>query len=295
MSSSGVILVTGATGNVGGTVISNLTARGANVRALVRDASKAQSLKSAGVDVVEGDMEKPETLDAAFRGVDKVFLLTPVSPDAAAQSSNAIAAAKRSGRPHIVRMSAVKASHNSPTRIGRAHAETEDELKASGLPYTILEPQFFMQNTMMAAQTVASEGVVYMPFKEGRLSMVDIRDIGEVAARVLTEDGHEGQTYTLTGPATISFHDVAAGLSKALGKEVSYVDVPLEAGRQAMLGMGLPEWTVGGYGEYFEAYSGGYGDFITNDVARVTGKSARSYESFARDFADAFGTSSLAA
>ena len=125
--------------------------------------------------------------------------------------------------------------------------------------------------------------------------MIDIRDIGEVAAKVLTEDGHQGETYTLTGPATVSFNDVAAGLSKALGKEVSYVDVPLEASREAMLGMGLPEWMVGGYLEYFEAYSQGYGDLTSDDVERVTGKSARSYESFARDFADAFGASSLAA
>lgn len=283
------ILVTGATGNVGGAVTANLIAMGASVRTLVRDESKAQSLKDAGVELVVGDLEKPETLDAAFRGVDKVFLLTAVGPQAVTQASNGIAAAKRAGRPYVVRLSAVKAAPDSPTRIGRQHAETEAELKASGLPYTILKPHFYIQNTMLAAQTVASDGVIYMPFKDGRLGMIDIRDIGAVAAKVLTSGGHQGKTYTLTGPASISFHDVAAGLSRALGKEVNYRDVPLEAGREAMLGMGLPEWTADAYSEYFKVYSEDWGDFTTNDVEEITGKPARSYETFARDFAWAFG------
>lgn len=289
------ILVTGATGNVGGAVTANLIAMGASVRTLVRDESKAQSLKDSGIEVVVGDLEKPETLDVAFRGVDKVFLLTAVGPQAVTQASNGIAAAKRAGHPYVVRLSAVKAAPDSPTRIGRQHAETEAELKASGLPYTILRPHFYIQNTMLAAQTVASAGVIYMPFKNGRLGMIDIRDIGAVAAKVLTSDGHQGKTYTLTGPASISFHDVAAGLSKALGKEVNYRDVPLEAGREAMLGMGLPEWTADAYSEYFKVYSEDWGDFTTNDVEEITGKPARSYETFARDFAQTFGGKSARA
>ena len=104
-----------------------------------------------------------------------------------------------------------------------------------------------------------------------------------MAAKVLTEDGHEGKTYNLTGPASISFHDVAAGLSKVLGKEVKYVDVPLEAGREAMVGMGLPEWIADAFGEYFKAFSEDYGDFTTPDVENITARPPRSYETFARD------------
>ncbi len=141
----------------------------------------------------------------------------------------------------------------------------------------------------MAAQTVASEGVVYMPFKEGKVGMIDTRDVADVAVKVLTEDGHEGKEYTLTGPASISFHDVAAGLSKALGKEVKYVDVPLEAGREGMISMGLPEWVADAFGEYMTAFSAGYGDFTTPDVERVTGNPPRSFETFASDFAQVFG------
>ena len=118
--------------------------------------------------------------------------------------------------------------------------------------------------------------------------LIDIRDIVDVAAKVLTEAGHEGKTYGLTGPASISFHDIAAELSKALGKEVKYVDVPPEAGREGMLGMGLPEWVADAMTEYSKAFSEGFGDFTTNDVEEITGHPARSYETFARDFAQAF-------
>jgi uncharacterized protein YbjT (DUF2867 family) len=263
---------------------------GADVHALVRDESKAQGLRDAGVEVVIGDLDKPETLDAAFSGVDRVFLVTPVGPDQVSLARNGIAAAKRAGNPRIVRLSAgaLDTAADSPARVTRQHAEIDAQLKASGLPYTILRPHFFMQNTLMAAQTVASDGALYMPMKEGKIGMIDLRDIADVAAKVLTETGHEGKTYGLTGPASISFHDVAAGLSKALGKEVKYVDVPLEAAREAIVGMGLPEWLADALNEYFKVFSEGLGDFTTNDVQEITGHPARSYETFARDFAQAF-------
>ena len=289
----GVILVTGATGNVGSTLIPNLIAMGATVRALVRDESRAQGLRDQGVEVVIGDLDKPETLDAAFGGVDKVFLLTPPNPNQVAQARNGIAAAKRAGSPHIIRLSAhaVKDMPGALPRVSAQHGEIDTELKASGLPYTILRPHNFMQNTFMAAQTVASDGAMYMPLKEGKFGMIDLRDIVDVAAKVLTEAGHEGKTYDLTGPAPISAHDIAAGLSKALGKEVKYVDVPLEAAREAMLGMGMSGWLADANNEYFKALSEGFGDFTTNGVEEITGHPARSYEAFAHDYAQAFASS----
>jgi len=291
MGDSGKILVTGATGNVGSLLIPNLISLGADVRALTRDESKAQGLKDAGVEVVVGDLDKPDTLDGAFQGVDKVFLITPPNPNQVIQTKNGIEAAKRNGSPFIVRLSAgaVREMPRALPPISGQHGETDGMLKASGLPYNLIRPHFFMQNTMMAAQTVASDGVVYMAFKEGKVGMIDVRDVADVAVKVLTEDGHEGKTYTLTGPASISFHDVATGLSKALGKQVNYVDVPLDAARQAMISMGLPEWISDAFGEYFTAFSEGYGDFTTPDVEKVTGHPARSYETFARDFAQVFG------
>ncbi|MEE8518178.1 MAG: NmrA family NAD(P)-binding protein, partial [Dehalococcoidia bacterium] len=140
MASSGTILVTGATGNVGGGLIPKLIAMGATVRALVRDESKAQGLRDAGVEVVIGDLDKPETLDPAFRGVDKVFLLTAPNPNQVTQALNGIAAAKRAGSPHIVRLSAgaFKDIRGAVSRVSAQHAEIDAELEASGLPYTIL-------------------------------------------------------------------------------------------------------------------------------------------------------------
>ncbi len=294
---AGKILVTGATGNVSSGLIVELKARGADVRAMVRDASDAQGLRDAGVEVVIGDFDKADTLDAAFSGADKVFLLTAPNPNQVAQARNGIAAAKRADSPHIVRQSAraIKETAGALPRVSVQHAEIDAALKASGLAYTILRPHNFMQNTLMAAQTVASDGAMYMPLKEGKFGMIDLRDIVDVAAKILTEAGHEGKTYDLTGPASISAHDIAAGLSKALGKEVKYVDVPLEAAREAMIGMGMSEWLADANNEYFRALSEGLGDFTTNDIEEITGHPARSYETFARDFAQAFSGASAGA
>ena len=294
---AGKILVTGATGNIGSGLIPELTAKGASVRALVRDPSEAQGLRDAGVEVIAGDFDKPETLDAAFSGVDEVFLLTAPNPNQVTQARNGIAAAKRAGRPHIVRQSAralIETAAALP-RVSAQHREIDAELKASGLPYTILRPHNFMQNTLMAAQTVASDGTVYMPLKAGKFGMIDVRDVVDVAAKVLTEAGHEGKIYDLTGPESISAQDMAGALSKALGKEVKYVDVPLEAAREAMLGMGMSEWLADANNEYFKALSEGLGDFTTNEVEEITGHPARSYETFARDFSQAFALASAPA
>ena len=171
------------------------------------------------------------------------------------------------------------------------HLRTEEELKASGLPYTILRPDFFMQNTMMAAETIASDNMVFMALKDGKFGMIDVRDIADVASAILTSEGHEAQTYHLTGPAAISFREVAAGLSKALNKEVSYMDVPPQKAREAMLGMGIPEWTASAYTEIFTALAHGFGYPITDDVEKVTGLPPRSYETFAQEFAEIFGGS----
>ena len=288
MPDTGKILVTGATSGVGSATIQNLIAREADIRALVHHESKAQGLRDAGVEVVVGDYLKPETLDAALEGVDKVFLVTPHSPDAAKMAFNVIAAAMRAGKPHIVRLSEKAPEPVSAIRSGRLHVEVNAELEACGLPYTSLRPGFYMQNTMLAAQSVASDGMVYMPFEDAKLVMIDMRDAIETAAKVLTTEGHEGQTYVLTGPALLSFHDVASGLSKALGKEVKYVNVPMDAARQAMIGVGMPEWVAEAYCEYFENYVKGGSAGVTNDFEKVAGHPPRSYEAFARDFAQYF-------
>jgi uncharacterized protein YbjT (DUF2867 family) len=141
-----------------------------------------------------------------------------------------------------------------------------------------------MQNTLMSAPTVACQGEIFQPMKSGRLGMIDARDIGEVAAKVLTEDGHEGKPYTLTGPAAISFYDVAEALSEILGKQVGYIPIPPEKAKEAMLDRGIPEWMADALNEYAKAHSKGYSDWTTDDVERLTERPATSYEEFASDF-----------
>jgi len=283
-----MILVTGSTGNVGSQLIPALREAGERVRALVHDESKGQPLRDIGAEVVVGDMESPETLGKAVAGVDKVYLITSGGQTGATQARSLIEAVKSVGRLPIVRQTGFG---SSKSRIIQQHEEIEKLLEASGLPYTLIKPTFFMQNMMMAAQTVASDGMVYMPFKNGRLGMIDVRDVVDVAFKVLTSAGHDGKTYVLTGPASISLHDVADGLTKALGKQVTYVDVPPEAAREAIVGMGIPEWDADGYLELFEGYSEGFADMTAPHVEQLTGHPARSFETFARDFAQAFGGS----
>jgi uncharacterized protein YbjT (DUF2867 family) len=289
MADTGKILVTGATGNVGSAVLGNLGTTDVNLRALAHDESKARSLKDRGVEAVVGELLEPETLIPALEGVSTVLLITPIHPEQVTQATNVIEAAKESGNdPRIVRLSVHQASHEAPSRNSRQHAQIEDELISSGLPYTLLRPQSFMQNTLVTARTVASEGKIYQPFKDGKLGMIDAWDIGEVAAKVLTEEGHEGAVYTLTGPAAISFYEVAEALSEVLGKEVRYVDISLEDAKRAMLNMGLSEWRADVLIEYAKAHSEGYSNFTTEDVEQLTGHPATSYKEFATDFERVF-------
>ncbi|MDA1189331.1 MAG: SDR family oxidoreductase [Chloroflexi bacterium] len=285
MTTSGTVLVTGATGNIGSGLVPTLLGAGVKVRALVRDEAKAAQLRTQGAEVVVGDLENLDSVKKAVAGVSKIFLLTWNGPTAPKQASNVIQVAKQAGKPHIVRLR----GYGSPkSRIIRDHDTIDKELKASGLPYTIVAPTFFMQNSMMAAQTVASDGKIYMPFKDGKVGMPDVRDIVAVAAKVLTTDGHQGKEYVVTGPKSISFHDVASALSKALGKEVQYVNVPPEAGKQAMMGMGMPEWIVDGYMELMEDFADNWGDRVSPDVQNLLGRPGHSVEQFAQDFAKYF-------
>jgi len=279
------ILVTGATGNTGSGLVPALRSAGVDVRAFVRDESKAQPLKDVGAEIVVGDLDRPETIEPAVEGVDKIYLLTWNGPTQAQQAENVIEAAKRAGNPHIVRHS-MWGSEKS--RIIKQGDQVEEAVESSGLPWTLLKPTFYMQNTMMAAQTVSSDGVIYWDMGDGKLGMIDVRDIVDVAAAVLTGRGHEGKSYILTGPEAISFHDVADTFSKVLGKDVKYVNVPGEAAFESMVGMGLPEWIAKGYGELSEGFSEGFANSTTDNVATLTGHPARSFEQFARDFAQVF-------
>ena len=239
---SSTVFVTGATGNIGSIVVAELLARGVSVRALVHSEEKAQALRDQGVEVFVGDLEDATLLDQAIDGADRVFSLTPPNPDQVAQANAITAAALRaSNPPHVVRLSVIKSSADAPTRVSAQHGEIDSVLKDSGLPVTFLKPHAFMQNTLIGAETAGDHGAYYHAMGEGKLGMIDVRDVAAVAVEVLTSDGHEGKSYTLTGPESISFAQLGNQLAGVLGKDVNVVAVPVDAARGSMIEMGVPQ------------------------------------------------------
>lgn len=282
-----MILVTGATGKVGGEVVKQLLAKGEPVRVLARSPEKARSRFGDGVEVARGDFGDPASVAAALEGVDRLFLLPPNSPEQPAQERGAIEAAKRAGVRRVVKLSALGAAHDSPVTLARWHKEAEDALAASGLPYTVLQPGFFAQNFLASAPTIQAQDAVYSS-AQGKAAFVDVRDVAAVAVAALTEDGHEGKTYVITGPEAISYAQAAEKLSAATGRAISFVQVPDEAVRAAMIEAGLPGW----YADDLVALNGvinaGWAEGVTDVVATVAKKEPISFDQFARDHAAAF-------
>ncbi|MEV4753701.1 NAD(P)H-binding protein [Micromonospora sp. NPDC049559] len=275
------ILITGTTGTVSREVLRQLAGT-TPVRALVRDKSRAPDL--AGVEYAVGDLDEPATLTPAFDGVTALWLLTPMGPQAPSQSMNALWAARQAGVRHVVRLSAIGAAHDAPTRNGRLHALSDAELRESGLGWTILRPSNFMQNILLGG-LVGDR--LYGVYGEGRVGAVDVRDIAAVAAAVLAApERHEGRIYTPTGPESVTLYQAADEISRVLDREVRYVPQSPEETRDALLAAGLDAWSAGVLAEYRAAYGAGWGDFTTGDVAEVTSRAPRSLAEFVRDHRD---------
>jgi len=286
-----MILITGATGNIGSALLEQYRAKGApsgGVRALTRGADKVAELRAGGVEAAIGDFDHPDTLPAALEGVDAALLNSGGDPRQAEGQNAFIDAAKRAGVRRIVKISALGASADSPIVFGRWHAETEAYLKASGLEWTILQPSGFMQNLLQDAPGIAATGTLYAPAGDGRVGWIDVRDIAAVAAVALSDGGHTGQTYPLTGAQALSWAEVAQALSTATGKEVRYQDVPPEAFGATLRGHGVPEFLVGALLSLYAVYRAGYAATVTDDVRRVTGSAPRTLAQFAADHAAAF-------
>jgi uncharacterized protein YbjT (DUF2867 family) len=287
-----MILVTGGTGTTGREIIDELRGLGAEgVRALVRDPAKASFIREAGFETVAGDFDRPETLDAALAGVERALLLTPPTPKTFEFQRDFIEAARRAGVRRVVKFSAIGASANAPEGFGKWHGQAEDYLKQSGLAWTMLQPNFFMQNLLGQAQQIAAEGRIYQPVGDAKASFIDVRDIAAVAARTLVEDGHEGESYVLTGPEALSFYDVAAKLSAAAGREITYVPITPEQFRQGLLAAGLPEWLVSALERLNENLAAGRAAEVTDFIRTVGKKEPTTFDQFARDNAQAFKTS----
>ncbi|MBZ0272052.1 SDR family oxidoreductase [bacterium] len=283
-----MILVVGATGTVGSEVARQLSEKGASYRVLTRDAKKAGNYKNQGIEVAEGDVGKPETLGDALAGVDHVLLCTTFDKSMHDQHVGFAKAAKAAGVQHIVRLSALSANANSGNLLQRVHGETDRDIADIGLDVTILRPHYFMQNFFGNAGSIVGEGAFYAPMRDGKISLIDVRDIASVAVKTLTETGHAGKIYDLTGPEALSFGDIAARFTDALGKTVQYVDVPPQGAQQSMEDMGMPGWFAEGLVGLMDYFAQGKAAAVSPDVKNVTGRDPISFDRFLADNKAAF-------
>ena len=281
-----MILVTGATGKVGSEAVRLLRQRDVPVRAMVRDPGKAAPLAAAGAEVARADLDQPGTIDAALAGADTVILVSPAVP---AQELNVVASAVRQGVKHVIKVTS-NASADSPIARRRAQTEIEAGLAASGLAHTLLRANAFMQNTLALAPAIKRTGGFGSSAGAGQVGMVDARDVAAVAAEVATApQAHAGRTYRLTGPALITYADVAAALSEVLGRPVRYRPVSFEEDRAAMVQAGLPAPVAGMNAQAFILIAEGDAAWLSPDIPTLLGRPARSFAQFAADFAPAFG------
>jgi uncharacterized protein YbjT (DUF2867 family) len=283
-----MIVVIGATGTNGTELIKQLTKMGERIKAVARDPDKAAYLKSDNVDITQGDLDHLETLESALGGAERAFVVSSVNQNYVKQIGNFIEAARSTGIKHIVKFSGMGADADSPSLILRMHAETDAMVRDSGLAYTILQPNSFFQNMLWSAHAIKTLGAFHLPLRDTRQSVVDVRDIGAVAARVLTSDDHYGQTYVITGPEALSYIDVAEKLSEVLGKKIDYVDVPPDVARDAMIKAGMSEWDATAVAEIYTAFTIGNYSEVTDVISRVTGKQPITFDQFAREYATAF-------
>lgn len=280
-----MILVLGATGTTGGEVARQLIAAGEKPRLLVRDPSKAGAF-GGRAEIVQGDLDRPESLGAAMRGVEKLYLVAG-GLDGPALEANAVDAAKRAGVRHVVKLSVIGA--DDPVLIlSKWHAESERHLMDSGLAWTMVRPVNFMSNALGWAASIKAEGKFYQPTGAGRWAAVDPADVAAVAVRALTTPGHEGKGYTLTGPESLDAAGYAAVLTSVLGTPVTFVDVPPEAAREGMLKSGMPPAYVDALADLNALMKAGGADVVTPAVEQVTGRPAATFEAWARRNAGAF-------
>ena len=283
-----MILVTGASGSNGTEIVKLLAARNVPVRAMVRDTGRADAIALPGVEVVRGDFDAPETLRAALVDVERAFLLTNSSEHAEKQQLAFVDVARQSGVAHVVKLSQIHADANSPVRFLRYHAKVEADIQESGMAWTFLRPNLFMQGLLAFSATIKEKNAFYAAAGDAKISLVDVRDIAEAAVAALTESGHEGKTYDLTGPRAISHAEVASCFSDVLGRRITFVDVPPEAMREALLAMKMPIWQADGLFEDYAHYRRGEAEDVASGVQDATGKAPRTFERFARDYASAF-------
>jgi uncharacterized protein YbjT (DUF2867 family) len=283
-----MILVTGAGGTVGREVVQVLQREGLPFRAAFHSEAKAALARHSGLDAVAVDFAKPESLQPALRGVSKFFLLSAATPDLAAQETRVVEQARAAGIGHLVKLSVWRASEEEFT-FARWHRASEKAIQASGIPFTFLRPNSYMQNlSTYYVQGIRATQTLALPAGHAKESHIDVRDIASVAARVLSEATHFGHAYDLSGPESLSYHQVASTLSVALGRKITYRDISDAEFTQGMRGSGAPAWLTDAVLEMQHYAKRGQAADVLGSVQQILGRRPIPLDRFARDYSNAF-------
>jgi uncharacterized protein YbjT (DUF2867 family) len=278
-----MILVFGSSGTVGREVVKALSEAGEKVRAAYR----SRPPSSPGVEGARVDLTTGEGLRSALSGARAVFLLTGEIEDQTAAEMRGVEAAREAGVERIVKLS-VWGAEGEDYSFARIHRPVEREIEGSGIPWTHLRPQGFMQNFLTYyAEPIRTAGTLRLPCGEARVADIDARDIARVAALALSSNGHEGKAYDLTGPEALTFSEQTALLSEAAGKKITYVSISDGEFRQAALNSGMPEGYVEAMLELYRYYREGRAARVTDTVREVTGRDPISFAEFAIENASA--------
>jgi uncharacterized protein YbjT (DUF2867 family) len=273
---------------IGSLLTDALVAQGVESTVMLRPGDSGGRIAGKpGVSSTEGDFDDPASLRRALEGVDRAFLLTNSSERTEAQQIAFVEAAQAQRVGHVVYLSQLAADQRSPVRFLRYHGAVEAALRNSTVGWTFVRPNLILQAYIPFAPTIA-QGALQAPIGDAAVSVVDARDIAAVAAAALTEDGHVGKTYTVTGPAGVSHAEIASELGDAIGRTVSFESIPAEAFLAALTGAGMPKWQAEGLVEDYAHYDRGEASAVSPDVAQVTGASPRSLRDFAHDYSAAF-------
>ncbi len=285
-----MILVTGATGTNGRLVVDALLAGGASVRAMVQNRAKAADLQQAGADVVVADFDRPQTLDAALAGVERALLLSAVDERLVEREARFVERARKAGVRHLVKFSAIGAHPAASFTFGRQHGQSERVIQDSGLPFTFIQPNFFMQNLLWSADTIKARGELYGSLGVTPVSHVDAGDIAAVIAASLSEpiDRHAGSIHLVTGPEAVSFAHIAEALSRVLERTVRYVDLTDEQLKAGLVASGQREWQATALVELNVYARRGHASVVTDTVERITGRAASTLPQWVHAHAAAF-------
>ena len=280
-----MLLVTGATGNVGSAVVAELANKPCKVRVLVRDPARL-SIRAPNIEVAVGDFADAASLAAALEGVDAAFLASSFDVRMAELQMRFVDAAKRAGVARVVQLSAVGANAcRCCVRTLRWLGQVEQALQTSGMAATHLRAAFFFQNLLSFGESIARQGVIAGPFRNIKWPWVDARDVGAVAAAALMDSAHAGRSYDVTAAEALTYHEVAQRLGSILHVPIRYLDVSANETRGHLQASGSSPILVEAILELWDAFASGFIQINPTDAVRtITGRQPRSLEDFACDY-----------